>query len=62
MEENLKMRIIKWVDKIGREEAEKRLLAKGVNLSIAQKLLARTYPFQPKATILKQVLAAMKRG
>ena len=62
MEKSLKMRIKEWVEKVGRQEAEIELKARGVSKSMAQKLLACSYPNQPKIDIINALESAMRKG
>lgn len=52
MDRGLKKKIMAWKLKIGRQEAEKRLVAAGLSLSLTQKLLSGTYPNTPKMALI----------
>ncbi len=62
MKDELKTKLDQWIIKIGRETAEDRLKKAGVSQSMRQKLLAGTYPSNPKIEILEMVDEAMKTG
>lgn len=59
LDRHLKKRILKWCAEIGRQEAETRLINAGLSLSLTQKLLAGTYPDQPKIDKIQMIEKAM---
>ncbi len=60
MPDDLKLKINKWMRRIGRKSAEKQLIICGVSLSAAQKLLAGTYASEPKRLLMEAIQMAMK--
>ncbi len=48
MSRRLKAKLSEFIDKHGRHGAEIRLIAAGISRSSAQKLLAGTYPNEPR--------------
>lgn len=62
MEKSLKMRIQGWRDKVGRQKAEEILKSNGVKRGTAQKLLAGTYPNNPKFELRSSIESALKKS
>jgi hypothetical protein len=59
-DQKLTKRIEKWILAVGRSHAEERLLNVGISLTMAQKLLAGCYPYQPKIDKILLIEKAMK--
>jgi hypothetical protein len=60
MKKDWKAQLKTWVTKIGSNEAGRRLVIEGLSISAAQKLLAGTYPNEPKTAMLEMIERAMK--
>lgn len=62
MGKELKERILKWRIKLGYDTAKRQLLATGISNGVAQKLLAGSYPNEPKALLMQAIDRAIKGG
>lgn len=62
MDKKLVGKIGKWVEKIGHREANKRLVMAGVSGGMASKLIAGTYPNDPKPEYLQKIEEAMNEN
>lgn len=62
MDKDLKIRLEKWRKQIGYKEAKRRLKAQQISESMAQKLLAETYPNDPKPLYKDAIEAAMSKA
>ena len=60
MENDLKTKLHAWKKRLGYSEASRRMVIAGINVSAAQKLLAGTYPSNPKIDMLKLIDKAME--
>lgn len=59
MEKALRKKIDAFYIKHGRREAEAKIVSRGISRSMAQKLLAGTYPHQPQGTTLLALMEAL---
>jgi len=60
MNRDLSQKIREWRKKIGYTMALQALLKQGLSRSLAQKLLAQTYPGEPRGLYLQALERAMK--
>lgn len=62
MDKKLEKDICYWVIKIGKEEAQKRLVLEGIALSTVQRIVSGTYESAPRTLLLKAIESAMKKS
>lgn len=62
MDDKLKTKINAWTKRIGYKKAFKCLILGGISGSSATKLLAGTYPNQPKTETIMAIESAMEKS
>lgn len=62
MGNDYKMIVSKMRNKLGYDLAKELLIGHGISNSVAQKLLAGTYPNEPKTLLMNAIKAAAKGG
>lgn len=58
--DHLKRRVKKWAEEIGLQEAQKKMINKGLSFSLAYQLSMGTYPSEPKERVLEVLLELVK--